>query len=191
MARRVGLTRVRVLDIACGGGDVAVGVACAARRQGLHVELVLVDVSATALQLAAAAAEHAGVPRQTLQINVLEALPAPEVEVVMSSLFLHHLPTRTDVVGLLRQMQAAAGRLVLVSDLRRSRAGRAVAWVGCRALSRSPIVHGDGPASVRAAWTVGELRALAREAGLAGAEVTACWPWRMRLRWEREGGNGR
>lgn len=52
-------------------------------------------------------------------------------------------------------------------------------------LSRSPVVHFDGPASVRAAYTPAELRALADQAGLAGATVRPVFPCRMLLTWSR------
>jgi hypothetical protein len=43
------------------------------------------------------------------------------------------------------------------------------AWTGCHLLSRSPIVHFDGPTSARAAWTRNELRTHAEHAGLVTA----------------------
>ena len=77
---------------------------------------------------------------------------------------------------------------VVISDLRHSAFGYFLAWVMCRLLSRSPIVHHDGPVSVRAAWTLEELRTMAAEAGLVRAQVRSCWPWRMLLVWQnREG----
>ena len=57
--------------------------------------------------------------------------------------------------------------------------------LGCRVLSRSPVVHVDGPRSARAAWTVTELRGLAERAGLAGASVERRLPCRMLLDWSR------
>ena len=57
-ARRNNLARLSMLDIACGGGDVPVGIASLARQAGIEVDLTLLDRSATALALAAAAAER-------------------------------------------------------------------------------------------------------------------------------------
>jgi len=51
-----------------------------------------------------------------------------------------------------------------VNDLCRSPLTQALVGLGCRALSRSPVVHVDGPRSARAAWTVAELRELADRA---------------------------
>ncbi len=79
----------------------------------------------------------------------------------------------------------AAARLVLINDLARTGAGYLLAWAGCRVLSRSPVVHHDGPASVASAFTPDEALELAREAGLAGATVARRWPERFLLAWSR------
>jgi hypothetical protein len=88
----------------------------------------------------------------------------------------------------LRRMADAAGRLVLVNDLCRGATGLALAHLACRLLTRSPVVHTDGPRSVAAAFTPTELAGLAAEAGLTGATVTRHWPCRMLLSWRRPSG---
>jgi len=105
-------------------------------------------------------------------------------DVVMCSLFLHHLE-RGQARTLLARMAEQARRLVLVNDLVRSPAGWLLAHVGTRLLSRSWVVHTDGPRSVAGALTTAELREVAAEAGLVGAEVAGRWPFRMLLTWRR------
>src|SRR5438270_878835 len=103
------------------------------------------------------------------QADVLrEPLPSG-YDAVISSLFLHHL-TEEQAVALLRRM-GAAGRIVLVNDLVRSRPGYLLAWLGTRLLSRSEVVHFDGQRSVEGAFTPVEARRLAEAAGLAGDVV--------------------
>jgi hypothetical protein len=63
--------------------------------------------------------------------------------------------------------------------------GYALAWLGLHLLTGSVVARRDGPVSVQAAFTLGEAQALARDAGLAGAEVRPCWPQRFTLRWIR------
>src|SRR5262249_38607158 len=88
-------------------------------------------------------------------------------------------------VPFLRRAGAAARRLVLVNDLRRSLAGLLAAYAATRLLTTSPVVHTDGPLSVRAAFTLPEVRELAWQAGLDGATVVRRWPFRFLLMWER------
>jgi len=184
LARRHALHRLSILDVACGGGDVPVGVARTLRAAGIDAALTLTDRSPTALALARGAAEAAGIQVRAVPGQAPEGLPDETCDFVTNSLFLHHLD-RGQVVATLAQMARRARIAVVLSDLRRSALGLAVAWVMCRLLSRSRIVHDDGPVSVRAAWTVHELRTMAAEAGLHGARVRQCWPWRMILIWRR------
>lgn len=173
--------KLRLLDVACGGGDVPLALARLAKRAGVDIELVLADKSATALELARRAAGE--VPVKTVLCDAFDAR-LPEADIVTSSLFLHHLDA-ANVVHLLGHIAQRARHLLLISDLSRSPIGLAVAWAMCRLVSRSPVVWHDGPASVRAAWTTDELRGFARQAGLADAAVRPVWPWRMLLSWRR------
>jgi 2-polyprenyl-3-methyl-5-hydroxy-6-metoxy-1,4-benzoquinol methylase len=185
------LARISLLDIACGGGDVPIGVAGLLERRGIGVDLTLLDRSSTAIGQAVLAARKAGIKGEGRGIvadagSDLSGLMAAEAfDVVTNSLFLHHLPDESAVIRLLSGMRGLARRLVVISDLRRSRGGYAAAWIGCRILSRSSIVHHDGPVSVRAAWSAEELRSFAERAGMAGAQIVRCRPWRMMLVWRR------
>jgi SAM-dependent methyltransferase len=172
---------LRLLDVGSGGGDVLVGLWRRARRAGISLECEGADISETALDHGRELARQAGA---TIAFRRLDALadPLPDCDIAVSSLFLHHL-AEADAVRLLQKMKAAARRLVLVNDLTRSRLGYALAWCGCRLLSRSSIVHVDGPRSVRAAFTIAEMRGLSDAAGLVGATLRPRWPCRCLLEW--------
>lgn len=175
---------LRLLDIATGAGDVPLRLWRRAARRGLRLEIEGCDKSATALDHARRRADKAGAPIRFFAHDVCsEPLPGG-FDIVSCSLFLHHLD-ENEATALLRRMKEAAGRLVLVSDLRRSALGWLMAWLGCRLLTRSEVVRYDGPASVRAAFTVAEARDLAWRAGLTGATVGRRWPWRWLLTWDR------
>ena len=183
-----GLASLSLLDIACGGGEVPIGVARELRRSGIAVHLTLLDRSASAVGQAVSAARAAGMEAVRGVIadagGEIAGLMMPgSFDVVTNSLFLHHLPDSAAVMRLLAGMRQVAGRLMVISDLRRCRAGFAAAWLGCRVLSRSRVVHHDGPVSVRAAWSIEELRTFAERAGLANAAIERCRPWRMRVVW--------
>jgi 2-polyprenyl-3-methyl-5-hydroxy-6-metoxy-1,4-benzoquinol methylase len=187
LARRKHLKTISVLDIACGGGDVPIEVATIARREGIEIDLTLLDRSETALKLASAAANRFGIDCRCIQADLLDHWNNSTFDVVTCSLFLHHVPEPNQVVQLLKRMRAVSSRLVLISDLRRSTGGLIGAWIGGRMFSRSQIVHHDAVASVRAAWTLDDLREFAAKAGMTGADINACWPWRMLLSWDAEG----
>jgi 2-polyprenyl-3-methyl-5-hydroxy-6-metoxy-1,4-benzoquinol methylase len=175
-------------DIASGAGDVAAGLWRTANRAGLKLSVTGYDISRTAVETAQARADAGGVDARFEVRDVLAGPPetAGRFDVVTCSLFLHHL-TDEQAVELLRRMAQMARRLVLVSDLERGRIGYAVAWGVVRLVTRSEVVHYDAPQSVAAAFTVDEAKRLAADAGLTGAEVRRCWPFRYLLSWEPQG----
>src|SRR5262245_14573616 len=186
LAEETGHSRpLRILDVACGGGDVAQRLALRARRNGFQVQVDGCDISPVAIAHARAAA-----PRwETTDVGFFQhdALrdPFPEgYDVITSSLFLHHLDD-AEAEQMLRSMASAASHLVVNSDLRRSRLGYAMASIGGRILTRSPIVQVEGPLSVAAAFTVDEMRDIAARAGLAGATFIRYFPERFLLVWRK------
>ncbi len=175
---------VRVLDIATGGGDVPIRLWQRARHAGVTLEVCGIDFSPTAVAQARENAAAAEAKVEFRQLDVLrEDLPAG-FDAITTSLFLHHLD-EPEALELLRKMGQAAGSLVLVNDLIRSRLGYLAAYLGTRVLTRCPVVHVDGPRSVEGAFTMMEARTLAERAGLHGAEVSWRWPWRYLLAWRR------
>jgi 2-polyprenyl-3-methyl-5-hydroxy-6-metoxy-1,4-benzoquinol methylase len=177
---------IRVLDIATGGGDVPISLWSRARHAGIALVLDGCDISPTAIDCASRRAAVAGADARFFHLDVLHD-PIPDgYDALVCSLFLHHLDER-DALQVLHRMGQAAKSLVLINDLARSRTGLVLAHVATRLLSRSPIVHTDGPRSVNAAFTPEEICRLAAQAGLHGATVARRWPCRFLLSWERDG----
>lgn len=180
---------LRILDVACGGGDTVRALCRLGRREGLDLEVQGCDLSADALALATAAARAEGLEARFFQADAIGA-PLPDgYQLITTSLFLHHLG-EADAETLLRRMAAQAERQILVHDLIRSRLDLALTWLGTRLLSRSPIVHIDGPLSVGGAFRLEEVEALAAAAGLEGARLSQFWPERFLLSWSRDAARG-
>ena len=195
--------RVKILDIASGGGDQVVEVTRRLVRQGLNVDVDGCDISSTAVAHATDHAVRCGFSQREdgrlvcpeggsadgtihfFQTDVLAVAPAAEsYDVVMCTLFLHHLD-EPQAMQLLNVMQKATRQLILVDDLRRTRLGYLLAWAGCRLLTRCRIVHVDGPLSVQGAFTDSEVRNLARQSGLDGIQLSTHWPQRFLLSWRK------
>jgi 2-polyprenyl-3-methyl-5-hydroxy-6-metoxy-1,4-benzoquinol methylase len=175
---------VRVLDIATGAGDVPIGLWRRGRGAGLNLEVSGGDISPTALAVANQNARAAGADVKFFKLDVQnDGIPAG-FDVLTCSLFLHHL-SEEQAVALLGQMQQAAGRMVLINDLRRCRLGFVMAWTASRILTTSAVVRVDAPRSALAAFTLAEIRALADQAGMASAAISRHWPCRYLLAWRR------
>jgi SAM-dependent methyltransferase len=176
---------LQVLDVASGGGDLPRRLDALARRAGIELRWILSDRSRQALEPSLERSRAAGMTCEGAVIDALRE-PLPQADVVINSLFLHHLDA-PDVAHLLQSMHGAARMAVGVTDLRRTRRALALVWLGSRALTRSAVVHHDAIASVRAAHDPEEIRTLAARAGLHEAAVQVMDPVRWRLWWERPG----
>lgn len=187
LARTASVDRpLRVLDVACGGGDVIVRLAERAKRHGLPILFDGCDISETALKLGyQLARQRRMLDMRFFQQDVLHEPLPDRYDVILCSLFLHHLD-QSDAVLLMKNMAQAARRAILVDDLLRTRLGYLLCWVGCRIVTQSRIVWNDGPLSVRAAFTMEEARQLAGQAGLNEIQIRRHWPERFLLRWSRE-----
>ncbi len=141
-----------VLDVGAGGGDVLRSLA----ERHPCLRPIALDLSPMMLSFATGVARVRG-----------DALRLPfrdrSVDWVISSHFFHHLPDEA-IVAVLRECDRIARRGIVVNDLLRSR--WSYFWVRLFTLPANPIVRVDGPLSVLRAFTVPEIEALARRAGI-------------------------
>ena len=122
LAGRVERRPLRVLDIACGGGDVTVAIARRGQRAGIEMQVDGCDISPVAVRHARQQAEQVQPGVGFFELDALSDPLPGDYDVLMCSLFLHHLD-EADAVELLRRMSVATRHLLLVNDLRRTRWG--------------------------------------------------------------------
>lgn len=195
IAKTKQLNLVSILDVGCGSGDVAISVTRSlsskfrCRTEGW-------DISQTACDAATESADRQSwflkndAPEgkgntssiRFRQANIFDP-PIAQFDIVYCCLFLHHF-SETQAIDVMRNMRHLAKFAVIIDDLLRSRLGIVLAKVGCYGLSRSPVVHYDGPQSVRAAFNASEVVRLAKLAGLENVRLTKHWPQRYLLTWQ-------
>ena len=175
---------VSILDIATGAGDIPITLWRLARRHDLDLRLAGCDLNPRAIAFARHQARKHQADVRFFSFDAVQEKIAEKYDIVMCSLFLHHLSDE-QAVFLLGSMAEAATQLLLVSDLVRNPAGLALAYFGTRFLIHSPVNRVDSVRSVRAAFTIEEARELARQAGLAGATLKRKWPCRFLLTWRK------
>jgi len=160
----------RVADVGGGRGDLAVRIARDARARGRRVTVIVVDRDETSLVMGARA--HKDSPDICWVQADAAALPLRPgaVDVAVTSLTLHHLAPDA-VVKTLAGMRRAARCGVIVNDLIRERIPFVLCWLATKVFARHPFARHDGPLSLRRAYTAGELRGLARLAGLVRLDV--------------------
>lgn len=150
-----------VVDVGGGRGDLARRLLRRARRRGRALRVVVVD--------RAPGPTAPGVLRIRADATALPIRPGG-VDVVVTSLTLHHLEPAA-AVRCLAEMRAAARRGIVVNDLLRSPLTLAMVWLATRLFCRHRFSRNDGPLSVRRAYSPRELAALARRAGIGGLRI--------------------
>lgn len=176
-----------VLDVGAGGGDILAGLSgwCGARDLGFRA--VALDMAPATARIAAANLRGWGLAGRVRVVRAAAArLPfgGRSFDVALCSTFLHHLDPDEAVICL-TEMKRVSDWGGIVSDLRRGPAGYLAAVGLARTIwRRHRYARHDGPASVRAAYTLREARELARYAGLDAA-VEAQPGFRWALRWRR------
>lgn len=169
-------SRPVLLDLGAGSGHVNRALSAELARRGR--ELVTVDLDRQLLH-ARLSARGRSVAADALRLP----FPDRSVDVVSSTLFLHHFDAAA-VAALLRESARVARVAVSALDLTRHRVPLAVNAVLSRVLYRSPITRHDGRASVLQAFTIPELRAVAARA-LPGTLVKPAGPFVQGLLWKR------
>ena len=170
--------KLSLLDVASGSGDVPIGWVRRAEKEGWRLDVTLVDNRQVACDEQQRLAGKVGVSVKSLQCDCLrETLPSG-FNVVTSSLFFHHL-NDSEVFQLLQAMQLASSGSMVLCDLERSKINFALVALASRCLTRSPVVHYDALASVRAAFTIDEFGSIARSALARPVRIQRAVPCRF------------
>lgn len=170
---------VRILDIGCGYGDTLREIERWARRRGIGVELIGLDLNADTVAIAAdATPAKSGI--RWIQGNVFHYTSEQPVHLVISSLFTHHL-SDADIVQFLRWMEEHAALGWFINDLSRAPIPYHLLDWFSRVMWLHPYVQHDGPVSIARAFQPQDWRKLCSEAGLSEREyeIRAYTPARL------------
>ena len=170
-----GRTRLRLLDVGYGDGDMLRRIERWADRRGLASELVGVDLNPRSA-IAAAVHTPAGSRIRYVTGDYAELAGEPW-DAIVSSLVAHHM-SHAQLVAFLRFMDAQA-RCWLVNDLHRHR----FAYRGFPLLAGlarwHPIVRHDGQMSIARSYRPKEWPPILAEAGITDARVYRAFPFRL------------
>jgi SAM-dependent methyltransferase len=169
-----------LLDVGCGSADLP---AFLLSRLGAPALAVGLDVKLAHLKDAP--------PLLRRVVAHVGALPFPNAafDVVIASLFLHHIDTE-HLAPVLQNLYRLARRALVVSDLHRAAVPHLFGRLVFPALFRSPVSVHDGLVSIRRGFRPAELRSAFEEAGLPHVRIRRRFPYRLFAVAVRPGGPG-
>jgi SAM-dependent methyltransferase len=166
---------LRILDVGSGGGDMLRRVDAWARQRGQKVALTGVDVN----PYAARAATAFTCPKMGIEWVTGDAYTfAGEVDVVISSLLMHHLPTPEDV-RLLAWMERVAQRGWFVNDLCREEVPYRIYPLLAKAAGLHRFVQHDGPVSFRRSFREEDWERMCSAAAVGPVTMQRWTPGRL------------
>lgn len=175
-----------IVDIGTGSGQVAQAVAAGAMRRHHALRVIGVDIQPLHLRMARRWSERDASPPVTWITSQALTLPFADksVDIVTSSLFLHHFDPAT--LGLLfAECRRVARYGVVMTDLWRHPLPFALYQLMEPLFVRSPVTRYDSRVSFRRAYTAAEMEAIAAP-HLPGISVKVNIPsFRLVLEWWR------
>lgn len=170
---------LHILDVGGGYGDMLRRIDAWAARRGIAVQMISLDMNRWARQ-AGEAATPAAAPVTWVTADLFDYQPDAPVDVVISSLFTHHLPD-DQVVAFLRWMEAQARLGWFVNDLHRHPVPYHLFRLWAFLARPHRFVRHDGPVSIARAFRAPDWRRLIAAAGLDRDAVQIRWWMPFRL----------
>jgi SAM-dependent methyltransferase len=161
---------VHIVDVACGYGDGLRRIERWAGNRNIRVQLTGLDLNPDAIDIA----EKATLPSSRIQwvsSNVFSFQTRNPIDIVVSSLFTHHL-SDTEIVEFLRWMEDNARIGWFINDLSRSEVPyRLFRWFS-KITALHPFVQHDGPVSIARAFVPADWKRLCGDAGLSESQIS-------------------
>jgi SAM-dependent methyltransferase len=170
---------VTIVDVGSGFGDMLRRIDGWALRRGLNVDLTGVDLNPWSARAAEEATQSAR-PIRFVTANVFDFRPPRPADIIVSSLFTHHLDDAS-LVRFVAWMEANAGIAWFVNDLHRHAIPYQVFRLLSRALRFHHFVQHDGPISIARAFTRSDWRGVLDAAGIGGRAAEIRWRFPFRL----------
>jgi 2-polyprenyl-3-methyl-5-hydroxy-6-metoxy-1,4-benzoquinol methylase len=159
----------RILDVGCGDGDAVRCIARWAKSRGIAVELTGLDINRDAIAIAAESTASAG-NIEWIASDIFCYAPQKPVDLVVSSLFTHHLDD-AQIVRFLAWMEQHAALGWFVNDLTRNAVPYHLFRIFSKLMNLHPFVQHDGPVSIARSFRAEDWRKFCDAAGLASSQV--------------------
>lgn len=169
-----------ILDVGCGDGTMLRKLVLWARKRGIKMECIGVDLSEKGLTIAKEMSEHFPEIRYLKQ-DILKLDPANlHCDILLCTLTMHHFLNH-QIPVFLEKFGKLAHIAVVINDLQRSVLAYYLFKVFSLIFVRTAIAKHDGLISIQSGFTKSELIAFSRNLPLIAHDIK--WKWAFRYVW--------
>jgi hypothetical protein len=169
IAHETGQTKLSLLEVGAGFGDVPLAAQRTLEKYGIELQVTLLDRVWSHLPQN----EGSSVAGDAMHLPFYDG----SFDVVSCSLFAHHFEP-DELLLMVKDSLRVARRAVLINDLIRSRLHLGLVYLGLP-LFASRITWHDAPASVRRAYTTGEMQSMLADVPARRFEIARHYLYRM------------
>jgi len=170
---------LHIVDVGCGYGDSLRRIERWALKNAVAVELTGIDLNPYAIAIAAEATPSTSAIRW-VAADVFAWQPDKPVDLVISSLFTHHL-TEPDLIRFLQWMDLHAQLGWFINDLSRAAIPYHLLRIFSKLAGLHHFVQHDGPVSIARSFVPGDWQRMSAASGLDLSEISILPVWPARL----------
>jgi len=170
-----------IVDLGCGGGDMAIHINKWAINKGLKLRVIGVDANPNIIELAKDKAINENMPIEFLVGNVFDpAYIKNPVDIQTCTLFTHHF-TNEELVHIFKNLKSKTRVGFVINDLHRNfLAYYAIKWL-TKAFSKSNMVKNDAPLSVLRAFKKKDWELILKASGIKKFKISWHWAFRWQV----------
>ena len=173
-------SRIRILDLGCGNGDMLRAISDFGNKQAYNFELIGVDANGYAIDYARKlSATYNNISFK--KIDVFSAdFDSLTYDIAICTLTMHHFKEDA-IISIMKKLQAGSTNTVIINDLHRSIIAYRLFQLVCWVFRFNEISRNDGLISILRGFKKADLVRFSSKLGLSNYSIK--WKWAFRYQW--------
>ncbi|WP_372371249.1 methyltransferase domain-containing protein [Candidatus Uabimicrobium sp. HlEnr_7] len=153
---------IKIVDLGCGGGDIARAVAKHLCGRGVDFHYLGIDGNPATINYAQQ--KSIKYPQIEFVVNDIfeDSFRVPQCDILLSSHFMYHFSNK-QLIDFINKHSHKVQQAIIFSELKRSRTAYILFQIGTRILNLSKITREDGLLALRRAFSKKELQRIAEQ----------------------------
>jgi len=170
---------ITLLDLGCGGGDTIIEILRWNHKKKYPLRVMGLDNNPHCLDFLNKRLKQENLTAELILGDGLEFIKTHQVDIVINSLFTHHL-NDTQIVALLAFMSNHVNLGFVINDLHRHWLPYLMVWAGSRLAGGNRLLKYDGPISVTRGFKKQEWLDYCTKANIPLKKIAISWHWSFR-----------